>query len=286
MAAQGSLIYSSDYNTVVTKLQEVLGTGSPYGPGTSQPTYGYNQTLQSTLLTPSTKITATQWQLLQNDVNRCYTHQNGSAYSFTPLAQGQLITYAELAEINSVMSTCLTNKNSVAINQLTQTTLATVTYGSTWGSGASGISTTATVSFSNSSIMQYFVNQGGKIVIQGIGPTQNGTTQNSVWQTMLSSFVYTVDVVELGILTTSSQQRYYATSTNSTYSADYISLNAYYDVAGTLHFTIVYYDGHTGISDLVNSGAGFIVYQYSASGAFTGYQSSANSGSNLTWTAV
>lgn len=286
MASQGSLIYSSDYNSVVAKLQEVLGPGTPYGPGTSQPTYGYNQTLQSSLLAPGTKINATQWQLLQNDVNRCYLHQNGSTYSFTPLASAQLITYAELAEINSVMTSCLTNRTSVALSQTTQSTLATVTYGSTWGGGASGISTTATVSFSNSSVMQYFMNQGGKIVIQGIGPTQNGTTQNSVWQTMLSAFTYSVNVAELGVLTTSSQQRYYATSTNSTYSADYISLNAYFDTIGTLYFSIVYYDGHTGISDLVNSGAGFVVYQYSASGAFTGYQSSANSGNNLTWTAV
>jgi hypothetical protein len=292
MAAQGSIISSADYNGVVDQLTLVLGSGAPNGPGTPAPNYGYNQPLQSTKVTPGTTITADQWKKVQNDLGKVYLHQTGTSYVFTTTASKTLITYSDLANLSPVLTSVSTNPNAVALNQLTQTTLATITYNNPWGGGPAGITTTATVSFPDFKTLQYFLNQGGKIVIQGTGPNQNGTKQNESWDQMLRRFNYTLDINEWTAFTQTNAPGKFvevfkiSSSYYYTFSGNYVSLNLMYDSIGTLYFTVTLYDTYVGLQDSVNSGAGFIIYQYSASGAFTGYAATAYSKDTLAWSLI
>jgi hypothetical protein len=121
MVATGSIIYGADYNAVQTKVVEVLGSGSPYGPGTGSPNYGYNQTVSSSAVSVSAVITASQWQLLANDVNTIATHQTNasfSGYSASYETVGKVITAADLNTLDTFMNTYITNRLTVSAAQL------------------------------------------------------------------------------------------------------------------------------------------------------------------------
>jgi hypothetical protein len=280
MASQGSVVYGSDYNAVVAKLTQVLGSGSPYGPGTGTPTWGYNQTLASSVVSPGALVTAAQWNNLITDVNKVYTHVNGSAYSFTAATQGQPISYSELSTINTVLNAFMSSPPTTAASgQLQQSTMQTTTYGSTWGGGKNGITQTGTITFPSTTAMQYFLNQGGYMAIVGIPPTSNSTTQTTDWINAINAFSYTFNAATVATLTGTATQVYYTANQPSPYSANYIKLNA--SISGAVISWQVYYiDDHQASGagpDSVNSGAGVYVYQYQTSGAFTGYTTSASS---------
>lgn len=289
MATTGSVIYGADYNAVVTKIQQVLGTGSPYGPGTGSPQYGYNQSLTSSTVNPGAVITAAQWNNLQTDINKCYLHQNNSSYAFTTITAGSQLNGPTLDLINTVMNGCLTNATVAATGQLTQTTAITNTYASTWGGGGDhGITTTASATFASQAVLQYFFNQGGKFRFQGYGPTTPSGTQDTNWQTALSAFSYTIDRTEFAALTTTPAQRFYSAGQPSPYNTNYIQVLASHNGSGVLNFTVKYEDAHAAAGvgpDSVSAGVGFYLYQTVASGAFTGYSPSSTSGA-VAWTVV
>ena len=288
MTTTGSVIYGADYNAVVVKIQQVLGTGTPYGPGTGSPQYGYNQTVASSTVAPAAIITAAQWTNLQTDINKCYLHQNNSSYAFSSITSGLQINGTTLDTINTVMSGCVTNATTAATGQLTQTTAITNTYATTWGGGNSGIRTTASTTFASQNVLQYFFNQGGKFRFQGYGPTLSGSTQDANWSTALAAFSYTIDLVEFAALTTTPAQRFYSAAQPTPYTANYIQVSASHNGAGVLNFTITYEDSHTGTGvgpDVVSAGAGFYLYQNATTGAFTGYTPSSTSGA-VAWTVV
>jgi hypothetical protein len=129
--------------------------------------------------------------------------------------------------------------------------------------------------------MQYFFNQGGKVTLSGVGPTSNGTTQTTDWINMLSGFTYTWNI---GNFNTYSSNTLVVNLANepSPYSANYAKLWTYTS-GTTIYFSVEYYDSHVGTGggpDSVNSGAGFTVQQYYATGAFSGYQVYSSSGAS------
>jgi hypothetical protein len=69
MAGQNTLILATDYNVIQSKIASVMGEGSG--------TKGYGQTILSSQVGQFSKITATQWNNLRNDVLRARQHQTG-----------------------------------------------------------------------------------------------------------------------------------------------------------------------------------------------------------------
>ena len=170
----GSVIYGSDYNTIQALVTQVLGTGSPYGPGTGTPTYGYNQTPQSSLVSVGQVITGAQWQLLAADVNTIYTHQTGSAWpgyanQISNQSSGRVITAADYNSVFNAMTPLVGTRANVATGQLATTSLASSTYAGLggWGNADTGIQNTGSITFASATALQYFFNQGGKINIAG-----------------------------------------------------------------------------------------------------------------------
>ena len=82
MASAGSIVYGSDYNAVQIKLREVLGDGYPYGPQVYPPSaannanrsYGWGQTMASSLINPSDLVDDQQWLNLITDSDTAYRH--------------------------------------------------------------------------------------------------------------------------------------------------------------------------------------------------------------------
>lgn len=278
MAAVGSIIYGSDYNAVVTKLVQILGSGSPYTPDQG---WGYNQALTAATVAPGAIITAAQWNTLVADVNKVYTHQYNTNSSVASAAAGDSISYARLEAINTALTTLMGNPSLVSPSQLTQSGLITNTYGATWGGGVSGIAANGWVSFGGGNAMQYFFNQGGKIYIQGTGPN-TGTTQSNVWYNMLSGFNYTWNRSNINTIGGATVQVAYVQNEPSPYNLNWAQVQSSVDYTnGIIYFTWRMYDQHTGSGggpDYVNPGAGFVLSQFYASGAFTGQTVASTSG--------
>lgn len=71
MAGQYTLIFANDYNIIQSKIAGVLGEGGP------EIEKGYGQNLLSSQVGQFSKITATQWNNLRNDILRARQHQTG-----------------------------------------------------------------------------------------------------------------------------------------------------------------------------------------------------------------
>jgi hypothetical protein len=67
-----------DYNNIRTKVVEVLGVGSI--------DYGYGQTVRSSAVSESNKVTVNEWGNLYFDIVNCYVHQTGAGPASPPLA--------------------------------------------------------------------------------------------------------------------------------------------------------------------------------------------------------
>jgi hypothetical protein len=59
-----------DYNNIRTKVTDVLGVGSI--------DYGYGQTVRSSAVSESNKVTVNEWGNLYYDIVNCYVHQTGA----------------------------------------------------------------------------------------------------------------------------------------------------------------------------------------------------------------
>ena len=272
----GSVIYGSDYNTIQSLVTQILGSGNPYGPtGSGDLTYGYNQSLQSSLVSAGQVITSNQWSNLTVDVNKIYKHQNGAnwasyASQISNEAVGQVVTAANYNNLFNLMTSLVATRTTVSANQLSLSTLGSSTYNSTWGVGDANITNDGSVQFASAAAMQYFFNQGGTIRLAGVGPNQSGSSQDSTWQTALSAFSYAINLSEFSALTTSLVQRYSQTNQPSPYSGNFIRVSV--SIAGnTINWRVIYEDVHnTAYSDSVSAGAGYTVYANTAIDAVVG----------------
>jgi hypothetical protein len=277
----GSKILGSDYNLIQTQVVQIYGSGSPFGPGTASPTFGYYQTPTSAQVAANQKVTAAQWQALANDVNACYVHITGANFTgYGTVTTGGKITAGSYNQVFDAMAYAVTNHQAVASSQLTTNLLGTATYPGSWGGGGTGgIYTTVTVSWANTTQMQYFFNQGGKITVSGTGPNLSGSTQDANWFTALQSFSYVVNPTEYTALTSASTQRYNNANFSGAYTLNRIGV--WSSISGaTITLVVQYEDRHTASGagpDSVSAGAGLNLYQSYASGAFAGVATSSSS---------
>lgn len=75
MVATGTIIAASDFNTIQSLVNQVLGVNA------GGALYGYGQNVSSAQVSQYAKITVTQWNNLRTDILRCRQHQTGTDLS-------------------------------------------------------------------------------------------------------------------------------------------------------------------------------------------------------------
>ncbi len=108
-----SKIRKSDYNTIRTKVVDVLGVGSI--------DYGYGQTIRSSAVDEETRITINEWGNLYYDIVNCYVHQTGAAPpSPVSVADGDIIKHS--TDVTTI--TAARSGTSLLVYQVTSGMLA------------------------------------------------------------------------------------------------------------------------------------------------------------------
>ncbi len=106
-------IRKSDYNTIRTKVVDVLGVGSI--------DYGYGQTVRSSAVDESNKVTINEWSNLYYDIVNCYVHQTGAAPpSPVSVADGDVIKHS--TDVTAI--TAARSGTSLLVYQVTSGMLA------------------------------------------------------------------------------------------------------------------------------------------------------------------
>lgn len=183
-AGQGQLIQNTDYNSIRTVVDTVMGTG----------TSGYGQTLTSSAVSQGATITALQWLNLRTDMVKARQHQIGSAVGSSSAtdgrnlllpASGLTITEALRAQFSSFATTISSNQRTIDTDavggQFSAEGLVTGTRSSAWNAT---LTNTVTITFSDTNHPRYYFNAGGKIRVSANITT--GTSKNNTWNTMFT----------------------------------------------------------------------------------------------------
>ena len=280
----GNTVYGADYNAVHTIINGILGTNATYGTG-----YGYNQSLVSSAVSATAKVTSAQWTTLVTDVSTVYLHQNGVSYTSVSPTVGSTISASNINTLNTVAGTLLASRFTANAGQLTSAQVAQPTYATAWGGGGAGIQSITNVAVGaggGATNAQYFFNQGGKIVVSGytLSGWSTVTTQNLDWYNAMVAMSVTISSSTYASILASGAtyiQLYSNASFPSPYTANFVHVYANTaDSGASINVRITYEDNHVssgGGPDTVNGGTiGATFTAYHATGAFTGVIPSAS----------
>lgn len=282
--AQYGLIEASDYNNfnggsaganVSGQLNSVWGVG--YGNS------GYGQTTGSNV-TVGSKVFASNWATLLNNLNSVRKHQNGGSFSNIGLpVTGDKIEF--INTLSSTLTTAYNNRLNYYASGASSTTTKTMNLNAPANSAVDN-SVTFTISFASIDQARYFWNAGGYINISynsfnNIAGTARGTSIYTLAATNFSSKVMYSNSFSArsgagGSVTfdyTSGQVGYYGITTSETamtqivstgyYSGDYIEYRAwtaggagsYGGNGSTLYLKFYAYSATTGstfVDDAIN----------------------------------
>jgi hypothetical protein len=168
-------ILDSDYNSTRAKVQQLLSTGSG--------SFGYGQSLNSSIVSQGNDITAAQWQALRSDIVNIILHQSGSIpSSLAEIKRGDLIQLLTLTRFNEILDDAISSRFNIGSNRLT---IALGTSESRTGSWTLQSQCTVTVSFSNSNQARHFFNSGGKLRFTSSRTGGTSSAQNNAWTNIL-----------------------------------------------------------------------------------------------------
>ncbi len=106
-------IVKADYNNIRSKVVSVLGTGSV--------DYGYGQTVRSSAVDESNKVTINEWGNLYYDIVNCYVHQTGAGPA-SAVSPGEGETIKSLTDVTTI--TAARSGTSLFVYQVTSGMLA------------------------------------------------------------------------------------------------------------------------------------------------------------------
>ena len=183
--AVGDKIRTVDYNSVQTKVANILGTGSA--------SLGYGQPVQSSQITTSDKVSVNEWGALRNDIINIYRHQNNTIPNTTILpetvvdASIRYNTGDAPVTVWDTLSTTLQNNrvNALPVGRFGTTLTATgPAQAVSWNATAQ---VDITFEWNSTTEARHFFNSGGRLrIASGFTPSL-GTSQNTAWQTLLST---------------------------------------------------------------------------------------------------
>ncbi len=205
--SSSNTITAADYNSFVSTVNGVIGTGSG--------SKGYGQTALSTV-SATDQITAADWTALLTAVNNAATHQGTSvdipggsdtgypatgetihAFDSTVSIGGASYSY----DLSSAVTDIDSNYQNVdAAQQTTTSSLHTETRGSAW---ADNINAEVDVTFADANAARYFFNTGGEIHLTADQPTTS-TDQDTNWNTVFDTAMGTIKMGYTGTTRTGS----------------------------------------------------------------------------------
>ena len=181
----GDKIRTVDYNSVQTKVANILGTGSA--------SLGYGQPVQSSQVTTSDKVSVNEWGTLRNDIINIYRHQNNTIPNTTILPETVVdasIRYNTGDAPVTVWDTLATTLQNNRVNALpigrfgTTLTAAGAAQTVSWNATAQ---VDITFEWNSTTEARHFFNSGGRLrIASGFTPSL-GTSQNTAWQTLIST---------------------------------------------------------------------------------------------------
>jgi hypothetical protein len=224
--AVGDKIRTVDYNSLQTRVSNILGTGSG--------DLGYGQLVQSSQVSTSTNVTVNEWGNLRNDIVNIYRHQNNALPDTSILPQvteGNKVRFSASDEPVTVWDgfiTTVQNNRSTAppaartASQFSATRSASVSW-------SGGVSTNILITWSGSSPARWFFNSGGRIRVTTSFTSSLGNSQGISWTNILSG-AGTQSIGGYGspdwYSLTTSFQNFYTTSGTSPYGANSYTLSA------------------------------------------------------------
>jgi hypothetical protein len=183
MAGQNTLILATDYNVIQSKIASVMGEGSGLK--------GYGQTVASGQVGQFSKITASQWNNLRNDILRARQHQTGqdmtsslivanASTTITDAQRAALMIMAQDAENPANYLVSPPPASELARSDLVQEQVRT----QKWNGR---ITQTITVIWPTANDARYFFNSGGNIEFSSsFSPSVPGLKGIS-WSTLLQN---------------------------------------------------------------------------------------------------
>jgi hypothetical protein len=184
----GSRIESSDYNTFVSDVNNLWGTGSG--------NKGYGQSSTVGTVAGGGQVTATQWSTLASRVNSIRTHQTGSGAALTNQSGGAGVNISSGQRVYAVgnMATQLSNANTAMTTYDSRYTSTSYTYVHQGTSGTSkyiganpttptSIYVGATITWGSFNQMRYWFNAGGFIDFT-FTMTNAGTSKTQSWSNL------------------------------------------------------------------------------------------------------
>jgi hypothetical protein len=163
--SSGQKLKVDHYNELHDRVKTILGD-------TGNIQRGFGQILASSRLTSGTKVTASQWELLRQDLYRAYNHQVGGEFptgSVSAFTSGTRITKGVLNLFNDATGVLEENANnhSFTSGNFTTSVLSPITRTADWGgAGAPAITCTAKFTFADAAHARYFFNSGGKLFLE------------------------------------------------------------------------------------------------------------------------
>jgi len=224
----GTNVFAAQYVAIQNKAESIIGTGSG--------TLGYGQTVQSSDVFTGNTITKAQWDLLRYDIVNIRLHQDGIVPSVVTVNVGDPIGFGAASpnsNYDTLLETALANRFKIDASQSVATAKTSGTYTTAW---SNSVTSTLTVTFTDSNQARYFFNSGGKIRIT---PTLTGgtvTPQYTAWVNILNSigtqsFGADTDPFVTYYTLTNTFQTYYTSFASSPYSNNSYTLEARTDVA-------------------------------------------------------
>lgn len=184
-----------DYNDIRNKIINVLGTGSSNS--------GYGQTVRSSAVSESNKVTVNEWGNLRWDLINAWRHIYGVTPTTVNPQEGNTIRYdtdfapssnmaleAPVTQFDTYANTIIANRFTVHPSQ--SATFAWTPSSTTWpgiygNSWNTKIQCTVTATWSSGERARNFFNSGGEIRIASSRSGGSSTTQNTTWTSLLSS---------------------------------------------------------------------------------------------------
>jgi hypothetical protein len=244
-------IRTPDYNNIRNTIVAVMSTGSA--------SQGYGQSLASGPVADFDFVSKTQWDNLRFDIVNAIVHQTGALPTIVTIAEGDTIRYASDQpnfQYNTLANLANTNRFDLGAGQFA--TEAGVTNSGQTVSFSNSVSCSVTLTFATANDARYFFNSGGKIRFTSSFTPTLINTQNTTWQSTLTSasasppiFGGQTPATNFYNLTTSDQQ-FYSVQNSSPYSSNSWRLFARCNVAnnssGTANqvtFTSTWQDNYT-----------------------------------------
>lgn len=226
----GDIIESADFNRVHDKVVEILGTSS-------SGSYGYGQTIQSSRVDASKKVSVDGWTKLQYDLITISRHQTGTIPTLPLPEPGKKIVFnsttAPVNRFENFVANLDNNRFNINSSFLRDGVFASQDITVAW---KESLSITGFVTWSSAQAARHFFNLGGRIRVTSVksqgtrtGGSQTIRLQNLSWENLLNSRVD--DLIAIPTTTSDPIDRYswYRLDNNTTVASVSVAASGDYE---------------------------------------------------------